>query len=126
MPFVFDRLYRRLGRVYFVAYGVFNVVSALIICLGTVGLFKLYEDPGSEEFWITLAFAEAVCLLTVVWVIIRGWFVVRPLTRWVTGQRDEASSLEAWRASAGSRSPSSRSLSPSSPRSIRTCPPTAA
>jgi len=98
MPFVFDRLYRRLGRVYFVAYGVFNVVSALIICLGTVGLFKLYEDPGSTEFWITLAFAEAVCLLTVLWVIIRGWFVVRPLTRWVAGQRDEAASLEAWRA----------------------------
>ena len=98
MPFVFDRLYRRLGRVYFVAYGVFNVVSALIICLGTVGLFKLYEDPGSPEFWITLAFAEAVCLLTVVWVIIKGWFVVQPLTRWVGGERDEESSLAAWRA----------------------------
>jgi adenylate cyclase len=98
MPFVFDRLYRRLGRVYFAVYGVFNVASALIICLGTVGLFKLYEDPGSTEFWITLAFAEAVCLLTVLWVVIRGWFVVRPLTRWVAGERDEESSLEAWRA----------------------------
>ncbi len=52
MPFVFDRLYQRLGRVYFVVYGVFNVVSALIICLGTVGLFKLYEDPGSTELGI--------------------------------------------------------------------------
>ncbi len=98
MPFVFDRLYRRLGRAYFVAYGIFNVVSALIICLGTVGLFKLYEDPGATEFWITLAFAEAVCLLTVLWVIIRGWFVVRPLTRWIAGKRDEESSLEAWRS----------------------------
>src|SRR6185503_2821802 len=98
MPFVFDRLYRRLGRVYFVAYGVFNVASALIICLGTVGLFKLYEDPGSPEFWITLAFAEAVCLVTVLWVIVKGWFAVRPLTRWIAGERDEQSSLEAWRA----------------------------
>ena len=66
MPFVFDRLYRRLGRLYFVVYGVFNVVSALTICLGTVGLFKLYEDPGTSDFFITLAFAEAVCLLTVI------------------------------------------------------------
>jgi len=98
MPFVFDRLYRRLGRLYFVVYGVFNVVSALTICLGTVGLFKLYEDPGTSDFFITLAFAEAVCLLTVIWVIVKGLFVVRPLTRWVGGQRDEASSLEAWRA----------------------------
>src|SRR5215211_1615626 len=73
MPFVFDRLYRRLGRVYFVAYGVFDVISALIICLGTVGLF------------------------TVTWVIVKGWFLTRPLTRWIAGQRDEEASLEAWR-----------------------------
>jgi class 3 adenylate cyclase len=98
MPFVFDRLYQRLGRVYFVVYGVFNVVSALIICLGTVGLFKLYEDPGSTEFFITLAFAEAVVALTVVWVIVKGWFVTRPIQRWIGGQRDEESSLDAWRA----------------------------
>jgi class 3 adenylate cyclase len=98
MPFVFDRLYRRLGRAYFLVYGVFNVVSALIICLGTTGLFKLYEDPGTTEFFVSLAFAEAVCLLTVIWVIVKGWFVVRPLTRWVGGQRDQESSLEAWRA----------------------------
>jgi class 3 adenylate cyclase len=98
MPFVFDRLYRRLGRLYFVVYGVFNVGSALIICLGTVGLFKLYEDPGSPDFWISLAFAEAVCLVTVLWVVMRGWFVTRPLMRWIGGQRDAASSLAAWRA----------------------------
>src|SRR5687768_17498083 len=98
MPFVFDRLYRRLGRVYFVVYGVFNVVSALLICLGTTGLFKLYEDPGTRDFFITLAFAEAVCFVTVMWVVARGWFVVRPLTRWIRGERDEESSLAAWRA----------------------------
>ena len=98
MPFVFDRLYRRLGRLYFVLYGVFNVVSALIICLGTVGLFKLYEDPGSPDFWISLAFAEAVTLLTVIWVVVKGWFATQPLVRWIGGQRDEESSLEAWRA----------------------------
>ena len=98
MPFVFDRLYRRLGRLYFVLYGVFNVVSALLIALGTVGLFKLYENPGATEFWITLAFVEAVCLLTVIYVIGKGWWASRPLVRWVSGQRDEASSYEAWRA----------------------------
>jgi class 3 adenylate cyclase len=97
MPFVFDRLYRRLGRLYFVAYALFDIASALIICLGTVGLFKLYNNPGTTEFFVTLAFAEAVCLLTVVWVVYRGLRVGWPLVRWVSGQRDEASSLEAWR-----------------------------
>jgi class 3 adenylate cyclase len=98
MPFVFDRLYRRLGRLYFVVYSFFDVASALLICLGTTGLFKLYSDPSTAEFFITLAFAEAVCLVTVLWVVYRGWCVARPITRWVGGQRDEASSLEAWRA----------------------------
>ena len=98
MPFVFDRLYRRLGRLYFALYGVFNVASVLVICLGTVGLFKLYEDPGTTEFWVALAFAEAVCLLTITWVIVKGLWVARPLTRWVGGRRDAESSLAAWRA----------------------------
>ena len=98
MPFVFDRLYRRLGRLYFAVYGVFNCVSAFIICLGTVGLFKLYEDPGTPDFWITLAFAEAVTLLTVIWVVAKGLVASRPLVGWVGGRRDEESSLVAWRA----------------------------
>jgi class 3 adenylate cyclase len=97
MPFVFDRLYRRLGRAYFLVYSIFDVVSALVICLGTVGLFKLYEDPGTERFLVTLAFAETVCLVTVIWVVVRGWRIARPLYRWIGGQRDLDSSLEAWR-----------------------------
>ena len=97
MPFVFDRLYKRLGRLYFVAYSVFDVVSALVICLGTVGLFKLYADFTPGEFFITLAFAEALCLLTVLWVIYKGWRVARPIIGWVGGKRDDKASLEAWR-----------------------------
>jgi class 3 adenylate cyclase len=97
MPFVFDRLYRRLGRLYFVVYSVFDVVSALVICLGTAGLFKLYADFTPAEFFITLAFAEALCLLTVLWVVYKGWRVARPIISWVGGKRDEQASLEAWR-----------------------------
>jgi class 3 adenylate cyclase len=97
MPFVFDRLYRRLGRLYFAAYSVFDVVSALVICLGTVGLFKLYADFTSSEFFITLAFAEALTLFTVLWVVFRGWRVARPVIAWVGGARDEQATLDAWR-----------------------------
>ena len=99
MPFVFDRLYRRTGRAYFLIYLAFDVMSALVICLGTVGLFKLYADFSPGEFLISLAFAEAVCFLTVLWVIFKGWRVARPLIRWVakSGERDAKASLEAWR-----------------------------
>ena len=98
MPFVFDRLYPRLGRLYFVVYSVFDVVSALILCLGTVGLFKLYSNPSTEEFFIALAFAETVTLVTVCWVVQKGLRAGRPLISWVGGQRDESSTLAAWRA----------------------------
>lgn len=101
MPFVFDRLYRRLGRFYFAVYWVFQVASVLVLCLATVGLFKLYENPDTAEFFITLGFAEAVCLLTVLWVGYRGWRVARPVIRWVGGERDERTSLEAWRTGVG-------------------------
>ena len=97
MPFVFDRLYRRLGRLYFVAYSVFDVVVALVICLGTVGLFKLYADFTPGEFFVTLAAAEALTLVTVLWVLYKGWRVAGPVISWVGGKRDERSTREAWR-----------------------------
>ena len=97
MPFIFDRLYRRLGRAYFLVYGFFNVLTALTICLGTAGLFKLYDQPREADFLVIVAFAEAVCLVTVLFVIYKGFRVVRPLVSWVGGKRGPDSSLEAWR-----------------------------
>jgi adenylate cyclase len=98
MPFIFDRLYRRVGRLYFFLYAFFDVISSLILCLGTVGLFKLYHDADPTEFLVTLAFAEVVCFVTILWVIYKGWCVGRPVISWVGGRRDERSTLSAWRA----------------------------
>lgn len=97
MPFIFDRLYRRLGRGYFLLYAIFNVLSALTICLGTAGLFKLYDGPDAGDFFVILAFSEAVCLLAVLYVIYKGFRGVRPLVRWVAGERGPEASLQAWR-----------------------------
>ena len=51
MPFLFGRAYRRMGKHYFLLYVVFEFVSAFIVCLATIGLFALYTDPSSSEFW---------------------------------------------------------------------------
>ena len=61
MPFLFGKAYRRMGKNYFLLYVVFEFVSAFIVCLATVGLFALYTDPSSSEFWTIAAFAE-VCV----------------------------------------------------------------
>ena len=50
MPFAADWLYRRLGHRYFWAYAVFEVGSAFVITLGTVGLFALYTSATTAQF----------------------------------------------------------------------------
>ena len=47
MPFLFERAYRRLGKSYFVLYVAFEFVSAFVVCLATLGLFRLYTDPST-------------------------------------------------------------------------------
>ena len=41
MPFFFERAYGRMRKHYFLLYVVFELVSAVIVCLATLGLFAL-------------------------------------------------------------------------------------
>jgi hypothetical protein len=64
-PFLFGRLYRRLGARYFSVYVVFEYVSACVVCLATVGIFSLYTETSPAEFWRVAAVAEGVVILAV-------------------------------------------------------------
>lgn len=94
MPFLFGRAYRRMGKHYFLLYVVFEFVSAFIVCLATVGLFALYTDPSSSEFWIIAAFAEACVALSTGFMLWGGARRVRPIIDWMEGHGD---ALLAWR-----------------------------
>lgn len=48
MPFVFHRLYRRLGRHYILLFVLFDALSALIVCVATVGMFSLYTSMSTQ------------------------------------------------------------------------------
>jgi hypothetical protein len=65
MPFLFDRLYHRLGTKYFGLYVIFEVVSAFVVCLATVGLFTLYVETSAAELWRVAAVAELAVALAV-------------------------------------------------------------
>jgi adenylate cyclase len=95
MPFLFGRAYRRMGKHYFLLYVVFEFVSAFIVCLATVGLFALYTDPSSSEFWIITAFAEVCVALSTGFMLWGGARRVRPIIDWLEGHGD---ALRAWRA----------------------------
>jgi adenylate cyclase len=97
MPFLFDRLYRRLGAKYFGLYLVFEIVSASGVCLATVGLFALYIETSPAEFWRVAALAEGAVLVAVAYALSREWKHARPIIAWVQAGRPDRDALEMWR-----------------------------
>ena len=95
MPFLFERAYRRLGKSYFLLYVAFEFVSAFVVCLATLGLFRLYTDPDASDFWAIVAFAEACVLLATAFMMWNAARRVRPIVAWMEGQ---GGAMDAWRA----------------------------
>ena len=90
--------YRRLGHRYLYAYIAFEVVSALTIALGTVGIFSLYQDMSRPEFERIVLFSwlcVGVALLVGVRETRRD---LAPLLSWLRRVPGQAGAPEAWRA----------------------------
>jgi class 3 adenylate cyclase len=89
--------WRRLGARYFKAYAAFEVVSALLITVGTLGLFSLYESMSGAEF-LRIALVSCACVMVSITV---GTYKVarraRPLLEWARGSRGHDKAPEAWR-----------------------------
>lgn len=101
MPFASEWLYRRLGRFYFWAFLVFEVVSALTIALGTLGIFLLYTEGVSfGEFLRVLVVTEVVVLVALAVVTKRSWRGARPMIDWVRAGKPADGALVAWRTAA--------------------------
>jgi adenylate cyclase len=97
MPSVFGRLYRRLGTKYFALYVVFEFVSASIVCLATVGIFRLYTEASPGEFWRVVAVADAAVTLAVAYAVVREWKLARPIIDWILAGRPADDALSVWR-----------------------------
>src|SRR5438045_5793712 len=96
MPFACEWLYRRLGWHYFWAYAVFEVTSAYIIALWTLGIFVLYADVTPEQFLRALVFAELAVTVGLVWVLRRAKGLVWPLVEWLRADKPRDGALDAW------------------------------
>ncbi len=97
MPFSFGWAYRRLPRSYFWLYTGFEVVSALVVCVATVGLFSLYTEMSAEEFWRVLGFAEACVGVALLYVILKARRIARPLIDWINTGKPAGQVEQAWR-----------------------------
>jgi adenylate cyclase len=97
MPFLLGRLYRRLGARYFPLFGVFDVVSAFMICAATVGIFSLYVDMSTERFWESYAFAMLCVAVALTYALVRTARVARPVIDWVRAGGPPQEALKTWR-----------------------------
>jgi adenylate cyclase len=88
--------WRRFGARYFRAYASFEVVSALIITVGALGLLTLYEDMSRAEFLRIVLFACACVLLSLAVGTAKAFRMARPLLGWARGQRGPEGAAEAW------------------------------
>src|SRR4051794_10136667 len=89
--------WRRFGARYFKLYAGFEVVSALLISVGTLGLLTLYEPMSGAEF-VRIAVVSCACVMVSIAV---GTYKVgrtaRPLIEWARGPRGGEHAPEAWR-----------------------------
>lgn len=97
MPLAFDWLYRRLGAGYFRLFAAFEVTSAMIVCLSTLGLFSLYEDMSTGQFLKVLAVSEACTLLALSYSLLNARRLASPLIGWVRAGKPGDRALEVWR-----------------------------
>src|SRR5436190_17626845 len=100
MPFASEWLYRWLGWRYFWAYAAFDVSSALLITLGTLGIFVLYTDATAEDFWRGLIAAELCTLVGLSWVMYRAKGLVWPLIEWLGDGKPVDGAMDAWERAA--------------------------
>ena len=103
MPRIFGRLYRKLGTRYFGLYVVFEFVSAIVVCLATVGIFSLHTETSPAEFWRMAAVAEGVVVLAVTYAVLRARRLARPIIGWIRAERPEEEALGVWRCAVAMR-----------------------
>ena len=91
-------LYRRLGGSYPYVFLALELQSALLIAAGTLALFSFYYDGTSDEYVLVLLIALALAEAAIIATVIRAMPMLRPLSEWIRGNRDEESTQKAWSA----------------------------
>lgn len=98
MERAYEWLYRRTGRRYLMVIAGIEVLSALLIALGTVAAFRLYVHMTGPQFLRILAFTEVLVLAALAYggmLLRRSW---SPMRHWVAGERDGLDPTEVWRS----------------------------
>ena len=94
----FDWLYRRLGARYPKVFVALELQAAFLVTIGTVALLGSYYDGSLGEFGLLLGIALVLTAISIAVGMIRILPRLEPISVWIDGDRDEASSERAWLA----------------------------
>src|SRR3954453_14924611 len=100
MPYASEWMYRKLGWRYFWAYVAFDVVSAVLTTLATLGIFALYTDPSWDEFVRAFVVAELFVTLGLVFVMLRAKGLAWPIVEWLRAGKPREDALDVWERAA--------------------------
>lgn len=92
------RAFDRLGARYLTVVLAGQVALVLFVVLGGIGVLTLYEEMSAGEFLRILAFAEALVLVESVFAIRLAASMLRPVKRWLAGDRAPEATVAAWHA----------------------------
>ncbi len=102
-PFaVLTWFYRKLGAQFPAAVLTMELATApFIITAATLGLFTFYYDAGKGQFFTVLGIALGLTAIAVGVVLLRTYPRLRPIKRWIAGERDPDSTAKAWSTAVG-------------------------
>ncbi len=93
--------YRKLGSNYPMAFFVLELQTAFLITAGTVVLFAAYYDAIADDYVPIFLIATALTGVAVLINLVRTIPVMRPINRWISGDRSPDSTADAWRTAVG-------------------------
>jgi adenylate cyclase len=94
-------LYGKLGARYPRAMLAIQFQGTYLIVLGGVGLLRVYQPMSVQDFWIIVLVAEGLVVIEVLIALFVVFRLVAPAVRWIRGDRDDETSIAAWRALTG-------------------------
>jgi adenylate cyclase len=98
MPSLLGRLYARLGAGYFWLFVALEIVSAMVVCVATVGMFRLYTEMSVSEFWTVTLFAQACTVVAILNTVVKMSKLAQPVRDWLRDRDDTDGAARAWLA----------------------------
>lgn len=91
-------LYRRLGKHFPAVFYLIQLGIGMMVTAGTLGLISFYYDASSAQLLKLLAISEALTVAGLTFGFVKVLKRMAPVKRWIAGERDPSSTVQAWDA----------------------------